>query len=344
MGWGGSGKGGEIGGRIGWDVQVRQYTKGSPEITIFHSFARSNYFVQLKYRFSPPSPRLSRIRLSQSPSPLPLPFPPPLAFSSRATLHTVASTVPNPVILPLLTLAHPVIQPPLSLRHHSPLYFSFLSIAFSLSRSLLLPFFLSLSHSLLFLPPVSTYTISAPIFNYWLRERSRIARKKRETKSLTVSACIRTGACFIALLRLPSDCATKKRETERQRERKREKEKGKGWVGRRVGGVRRRVSWQKSETNEQCSVRRGFPCKCDRVRWVRGMGTVFAVTRNASKSPIESEVLKSKRDKRRMYCREQRTRGDYERCNLPARYWNLWRMRMACDAFIKCFLYLDNRT
>lgn len=55
----------EIGGRIGWDVQVRQYTKGNPEITIFHSFARSNYFVQLKYRFSPPSPRLSRVRLLQ---------------------------------------------------------------------------------------------------------------------------------------------------------------------------------------------------------------------------------------------------------------------------------------
>lgn len=34
------------------------------------------------------------------------------------------------------------------------------------------------------------------------------------------------------------------------------------------------------------------------------MGTVFAVTRNASKSPIESEVLKSKRDKRRMYSRQ----------------------------------------
>lgn len=59
-------------------MQVRQYTKGSPEITIFHSFARSNYFVQLKYRFSPPSPRLSRVRLLQCRSlPLALPLPPP---------------------------------------------------------------------------------------------------------------------------------------------------------------------------------------------------------------------------------------------------------------------------
>lgn len=105
----------EIGGRIGWDVQVRQYTKGSPEITIFHSFARSNYFVQLKYRFSPPSPRLSRefafCSVAHSPSP---PFR-PSALSSPATLHTVTSTVPNPVILPLHTLARPRIQPPLSL-------------------------------------------------------------------------------------------------------------------------------------------------------------------------------------------------------------------------------------
>lgn len=70
----------EIGGRIGWDVQVRQYTKGSPEITIFHSFARSNYFVQLKYRFSPPSPRLSRefafCSVAHSPSPPTAPFRP----------------------------------------------------------------------------------------------------------------------------------------------------------------------------------------------------------------------------------------------------------------------------
>lgn len=86
-------RGREIGGRIGWDVQVRQYTKGSSEITIFHSFARSNYFVQLKYRFSPPSPRLSRVRLLQcrplspflaAPSPPPPPpFNPPTPPSIR---------------------------------------------------------------------------------------------------------------------------------------------------------------------------------------------------------------------------------------------------------------------
>lgn len=44
------------------------------------------------------------------------------------------------------------------------------------------------------------------------------------------------------------------------------------------------------------------------VRRVRGMGMVHAVTRNASKSPIESEVLKLKRDKRGMHAREHRTR------------------------------------
>lgn len=36
-------------GRAGSPIQ-----KGNLEIMIFHSFARSNYFVQLKYRFSPP--------------------------------------------------------------------------------------------------------------------------------------------------------------------------------------------------------------------------------------------------------------------------------------------------
>lgn len=38
-------------GRAGSPIQ-----KGNLEIMIFHSFARSNYFVQLKYRFSPPPP------------------------------------------------------------------------------------------------------------------------------------------------------------------------------------------------------------------------------------------------------------------------------------------------
>lgn len=146
---------------------------------------------------------------------------PPSALSTQSTLlHTVTSTVPNPVILPLLTLAYPVVQPPLSL-HRS--FFPSLSLccflSFTFFRSLIsfnLPslsfFFLSLFLS------VSTYAIPASIFNYWLRERSWTIRKKRETKSLTVSACTQTGACFTALLRLPSDCAIKSREIERQRE------------------------------------------------------------------------------------------------------------------------------
>lgn len=41
---------------------------------------------------------------------------PPAALSTQSTLlHTVTSTVPNPVILPLLTLVYPDVQPPLSL-------------------------------------------------------------------------------------------------------------------------------------------------------------------------------------------------------------------------------------
>lgn len=148
---------------------------------------------------------------------------PPAALSTQSTLlHTVTSTVPNPVILPLLTLAYPVVQPPLSL-HRSflpSLSHCWLSLFYILSLPHLfqspfsfLFFFLSLFLS------VSTYAIPASIFNYWLRERSWTIRKKRETKSLTVSACTQTGACFTALLRLPSDCAIKSREIERERER-----------------------------------------------------------------------------------------------------------------------------
>lgn len=229
-GTGGSGKGGEIGGRIGWDVQVRQYTKGSPEITIFHSFARSNYFVQLKYRFSPPSPRLSRIRLLQSPSPFPLPFPParpflpcypPYGSIDRAQPCDSSSSHPHPSCY--TTAFSPS---SLSSLFFPPLHY-FLSFSFFAS------FLLSISFSFAPLSPsVSTYTISAPIFNYWLRKRSRIARKKRETKSLTVSACIRTGACFTVLLWLTSDYTVKKRETEKQREKERERVSWiEGWDG-----------------------------------------------------------------------------------------------------------------
>lgn len=139
----------EIGGRIGWDVQVRQYTKGSPEITIFHSFARSNYFVQLKYRFSPPSPRLSRVCLLQRRS---NPPPPSLsALSTRTTLHTVTSTISNPVILPRFTLARPVIQPPLSLPR---------SVFPSLSLRCILSFFRSFAPSSLLIFFLSLFSLS----------------------------------------------------------------------------------------------------------------------------------------------------------------------------------------
>lgn len=77
--------------------------------------------------------------------------------------------------------------------------------------------------------------------------------------------------------------------------------------------MRRRVSWQKSETNEQCSVRRGFPCKCDRALGSRNGHGIRCDTQCFKEPNRESEVLKSKRDKRRMHAREQRSRGDYER-------------------------------
>lgn len=204
-----TGQGGrrEIGGRIGWAVQVRQYTKGSSEITIFHSFARSNYFVQLKYRFSPPSPRLSRVRLCRSPrrpspprpaAPSFLPRYPPYGSIDRAQPRDSSPSRPRPFsVMPASRFL------PVALLSVSP----FLSLFPVLSVPVT-------SLSLLLSLCTTTYAIPAPIFNYWLRERSRTARKKRETKSLTVSACTQTVGCFTALARLPSDCETKRREIE----------------------------------------------------------------------------------------------------------------------------------
>jgi len=97
----GTSRGREIEGRIGRDVQVRQYTKGSSEITIFHSFARSNYFVQLKYRFSPPSSRLPRVRLSQRRPLSVTPFSPPPPAAAAAALRLLRPTLPfNPPMSP----------------------------------------------------------------------------------------------------------------------------------------------------------------------------------------------------------------------------------------------------
>lgn len=156
----------EIGGRIGWDVQVRQYTKGSPEITIFHSFARSNYFVQLKYRFSPPSPRLSRARLLQCRSlATSLPPPPPHFHPRHPPYGSIDRAQPRDSSLSHLPRSTCYILP----LHRSPFCLS-LAASFSLSlppRSLTSsPLSVFLSSSLSPSPPVSTYAIPAPIFNY----------------------------------------------------------------------------------------------------------------------------------------------------------------------------------
>jgi len=140
--------------REAWDVQVRQYTKGSQEITIFHSFARSNYFVQLKYRFSPPSPRLSRVRLCNVAHSLSLfrpflPEHPPYGNIDRA-------------------------QPRDSFPSHPRLFYSyrFLSITLffiSFPSLLFLSFsFLSLSLSLLFfsLSPPTLFRLQYSIIGY----------------------------------------------------------------------------------------------------------------------------------------------------------------------------------
>lgn len=97
---------------------------------------------------------------------------PPAALSTQSTLlHTVTSTVPNPVILPLLTLAYPVVQPPLSL-HRSffpSLSHCWLSLFYILSLphlfqspfSFLFFFFLSFS-----LSPPTLFRLQYSIIGY----------------------------------------------------------------------------------------------------------------------------------------------------------------------------------
>lgn len=192
------------------------------------------------------------------------------------------------MILPLLTLAHPVVQPPLSLPRSPfrpsafrPLIRFFVSFSFHRSPS---PSSVS---PLLFLrlPPRH----SALIFNYWLRERSRIARKKRETKSLTVSAC--TSARCVCTALPPSNGVSKRREIKvyirGASGRKKQRTGGKGVS--RERRVRRRAFWQKSQTSERRSVHGSWLSVQNAiVHRARGMSTAPDVTRNASRSPIET--------------------------------------------------------
>lgn len=182
-----------------WGVQVRQYTKGSPEITIFHSFARSNYFVQLKYRFSPPSPRLSRVRLLQCRSHTTLPLP-PLPLSSHATLHTVASTVPNP-----LPPHFPFSPSPILLYSHRFLpYRSFFCLSYCFSSSL--SYFLVFSPFFLFLSPFSLFfslylhlrhSISNSIIGY-VNARGRFAKSGKRSRLRFLRAHKRTSVSLLS--------------------------------------------------------------------------------------------------------------------------------------------------
>jgi len=188
--------------------------------------------------------------LASSPFAVSLPPSPLSALSSQATLHTVTSTVPNPVILPLLTLA----------------LFCYTATAFS---PLL---FLSVSLPPPFPPPLSLSPLSPPTlfrFQYsiigYASARGPFAKSGKRSRLRFLRAHKR------ARVSLPSygcrltvrEEGNRGRERERERETEREKERrGKGESGR---GVKRRASWQKSETNEQHSVRRSFPCKCNRA-------------------------------------------------------------------------------
>lgn len=157
--------------------------------------------------------------LAGSPFAVSLTPPPPLPpLSTQATLHTVTSTMPNPVILPLLTLAHPVIQPPLSL-HRS--FFSSLSPSIALS----LFFVLSLPHLFQSPPSLSLFSLCLHLrysgFNIQLlATRALVDHSQKAGNEVAYGFCVHTNGrvCFTALLRLPSDCAIKRREIERRRE------------------------------------------------------------------------------------------------------------------------------
>lgn len=142
----------------------------------------------------------------------------------------------------------------------------FLSISFSLC------WFLSFSFSPLHPPPLSLCLclyLRYSGFNIQLLATRMLVdhSQKVENEVAYDGFCVHTNGC---VFHCPpaSDYTTIQKEGNRGIERERI---GKSMSGRRV---RRRASWQKSETNEQRSVRRGFPCKCDRAPGSRnGHGT-----------------------------------------------------------------------
>lgn len=230
---------------------VRSFQLFCPiKISIFSPITAA--LTGLPFAVSPVLPRSSAtLRLLHPPRFNPPPRHPPYGSIDRAQ---------PPVIPSLLTLAHPVIQPPLfsfalsfpSLPSSSP---SFLSFSFPRFSRFALPFCLPSVSSLLFLRLPPPTQIPIPIFNYWLRERLWTVRKNRETKSLTVFACTQTAACVSLPFRdSSSNGATKKREIKMIRctgQSKRQNEREEESASRE----RRRVQWhascQKSETNER---------------------------------------------------------------------------------------------
>lgn len=223
-------------------------TKGSSEITIFHSFARSNYFVQLKYRFSPLSPRPSRVCLLQC-RPLSPVLPPPcasFALFPRSTLprHPPYGSIDraqSSVILPLLTLAHPVVQPPLSLPRSpfrpSPFHppHPFLCLSFFVS---------SLSLSIVrFSSPLSA-SASTPFRSniQLLATRTFANRSRKAGNEVAYGFCVHK--CTVRFTALPpSNGATKKREIKvyirGASGRKKERTGGKGCESREEGATAR---------------------------------------------------------------------------------------------------------
>lgn len=203
-------------------MQVRQYTKGNPEITIFHSFARSNYFVQLKYRFSPPSPRLSRVRLLQCRSL-------PSLFRPYHPGHPPYGNIDRA-------------QPRDSSPSH-PRLFCYTATAFSpsLFLSISFPLLLSLFHSLVPLISFSLHLRHSGFNIQLLATRALVDHSQKAGNEVAYGFCVHTNGRVFHCPPAVWLCEQEEgnRGTEREWERVRQ-----------VGRVRRRASWQKSETNE----------------------------------------------------------------------------------------------
>lgn len=153
--------------------------------------------------FSPIAATLSRVRLLQCRS-LPLPLPLPPAFRPFLSGHPPYGNIDR---------AQPRDSSP---SHPRPSWYTATAFSLSLflSVSLSLPPLLSLSLSL---SPPTLFRLQYSIIGY-ASARGPFAKSGKRSRLRFLRAHKRARVVFTALLRLPSDCATERREIEERRE------------------------------------------------------------------------------------------------------------------------------